>query len=211
MNLLQHRFTLSLKLLLTLALLLSPFLAVNFTAQAASLAQADQPTDEDGDIVILDRVQNPDGTTNITMRIYATPNDPNAPNTTFWTSQDTYIASGVPNGNYGSSPTMGIGFSNTGPQAMRMLLQFNMSGIPAGSTINSANIFVFQNAVSPAGDAPMGFQAQYAVSPWNEFNATWNNANFLGGASLPIGNFPSTLGWLSFPSTNLFRRLGQRR
>ena len=87
---------------------------------------------------------------------------------------------------------------------MRMLLQFNMSGIPTGSTINSANIFVFQNAVSPSNDAPMGFQAQYAVSSWNEFNATWNNANFIGGATLPIGNFPSTLGWLTFPSTNLF-------
>jgi len=205
MNSSHRRFTLSLKLLLTLTLLLSPFLAVNFTAQAASLAQSDTPTDQDGNVVILNKVQNPDGTTNVTLRIYATPNDPNAPNTTFWTSQDTYIASGVPNGNYGSSPTMGIGFSNTGPQAMRMLLQFNMGGIPAGSTINSANIFVFQNAVSPSNDAPMGFQAQYAVSPWNEFNATWNNANFIGGAALPIGSFPNTLGWLSFPSTNLFR------
>jgi hypothetical protein len=205
MNPLHHRFALSLKLLLIVTLLLSPFVAVNRSAQAAPQAQNDQPTDQDGNVVILDKVQNPDGTTTVTLRIYATPNDPNAPNTTFWTSQDTYIASGVPNGNYGSSTTMGIGFSNAGPQAMRMLLQFNLSGIPTGSTINSANIFVFQNAVSPAGDAPMGFQAQYAVSAWNEFNATWNNANFIGGAPLPIGSFPSTLGWLTFPSTNLFR------
>ena len=204
MNTLHRRLTLTLELLLALTLLLSPFGAVNFTAQAAPQAQFDNPDNQDGQFVILDKVQNPDGTTTVTMRIYATPNDPNAPNTTFWTSQDTYIASGVPNGNYGSSTTMGIGFSSAGPQAMRMLLQFNLSGIPAGSTINSANIFVFQNAVSPSNDAPMGFQAQFAVSAWNEFNATWNNANFIGGAPLPIGNFPSTLGWLSFPSTNLF-------
>ena len=208
MNLLQHRFALSLKLLLIVTLLLSPFVVVNLSARAAPLAQDQQPGSQDEDVVILNRVQNPDGTTTVTMRIYATPNDPNAPNTTFWTSQDTYIASGVPNGNYGSSPTMGIGFSNTGPQAMRMLLQFNMSGIPAGSTINSANIFVFQNAVSPAGDAPMGFQAQYAVSSWNEFNATWNNANFIGGAALPIGNFPSTLGWLVFPQHQFVSETG---
>ena len=51
----------------------------------------------------------------------------------------------------------------------------------------------------------MGFQAQYAVSPWNEFNATWNNSNFIGGASLPIGNIPNTLGWQAITATNLFR------
>ena len=103
MNPLHHRFTLSLKLLLIVTLLLSSFVAVNLTARAAPLAQDEQPGSQDEDVVILNRVQNPDGTTTVTMRIYATPNDPNAPNTTFWTSQDTYIASGVPNGNYGSS------------------------------------------------------------------------------------------------------------
>lgn len=202
---LPRRLTTSLALLLTMALLLSSLGAVNLTAQAAPLGQADNPNSLNENSVILDKVQNPDGTTTVTMRIYAAPSDPNAPDSTFWVSQDTYIASGVPNGNYGSSPTMGIGFSNTGPQAMRMLLQFNLSGIPSNATVNSANVFVFQNAVSPSNDAPMGFRAQYAVSPWNEFNATWNNANFIGGSSLPIGNFPNTLGWLSFPSTNLFR------
>jgi hypothetical protein len=86
---------------------------------------------------------------------------------------------------------------------MRMLLQFNLSGIPSNATVNSATTYLYQYAAS--GISNMGFQAQYAVSPWSEFNATWNNSNFIGGASLPIGNFPNTLGWLSLNSTNLFR------
>jgi len=203
MNPLHHRFALSLKLLLILTLLLSPFVAVNLTARAAPLAQDQQPGSQNDNVVVLNRVQNPDGTTNVTVRIYAAPNDPNAPNTTFWVSQDTYIASGKPDNNFGSATNMGIGYSNTGNQAMRMLLQFNLSSIPTYATVNSATIYLYQYAAS--GVSNMGFQAQYAVSPWSEYNATWNNANYIGGSWLPVGNFPSTLGWLSFNSVNLFR------
>jgi hypothetical protein len=205
MNAVHQRVTLSLKLLLVSVLLLSSFGAVSLAAQAAPAAQVEQPAGQTENFTILESVQNPDGTATVTVRIYATPTDPNSPDSTFWTSQDTYIASGVPNGNYGSSHTMGIGFSNAGPQAMRLLLQFNLSGIPVNATVNSATVWLWQNAVSPSNDAPMGFRAQYAVSPWNEFNATWSNANFLGGASLPVGNIPNTLGWQAIPSTNLFR------
>ena len=102
-----------------------------------------------------------------------------------------------------SATNLGIGYNSAGPQAMRMLLQFNLSSIPTYATVNNATIYLYQYSAS--GVANMGFQAQYAVSPWNEYNATWNNANYIGGSPLPIGNFPSTLGWLSFNSTNLFR------
>ncbi len=204
----SHRHTVlaSLKICLVLGVLLLPFAAsatptYALQTTAAPNRQSDNPNDH---MVVLNKVQNSDGTTTTTVRIYATPNNPNAPDNTFWVSQDTYIASGNPNGNYGSASTMGIGFrSNGGLGALRMLLQFNLSGIPANATINNATVFVFQNAAY--GISNMGFQAQYAVSPWSEFNATWNNSNFIGGASLPIGNFPNTIGWLSLNSTNLFR------
>jgi hypothetical protein len=86
---------------------------------------------------------------------------------------------------------------------MRLLMQFNLSGIPTNATVNSAVVYMYQ--VSAVGQADMGFQAQYAVSPWDEYNATWNNANYIGGATLPVGNFPSTIGWLSINAVNLFR------
>jgi hypothetical protein len=36
----------------------------------------------------------------------------------------------------------------------------------------------------------------------DEYNATWNNANYIGITTLAI---PNTLGWLSFNSTSLFQ------
>ncbi len=195
----------SVKIWLVLGLLLLPFatlVAPTYARQtdAAPDQQSDSPDDS---MVVLKEVQNPDGTTTVTVRIYATHNEPNAPDTNFWISQDTYIASGNPNGNYGSANNLAIGYNSAGPGAMRLLLQFNLSSIPSYATVNSATIYIYQYAASGISD--MGFQAQYAVSPWNEYNATWNNANYIGGATLPVGNFPNTLGWLSFNSTNLFR------
>ncbi len=196
----------SLRICLVLGLLLLPLAIPAAPAYAvrADAAPSSQSGNQNDNVVVLKEVQNPDGTKTVTVRIYAAPNTPTAPHTTFWVSQDTYLASGNPNGNYGSDWRMGIGFSSSGGLgALRMLLQFNLSSIPTNATVNSATISIFQYAAS--GISNMGFQAQYAVSPWNEFNATWANANNIGGAFLPIGNFPNTLGWLSLNSTNLFR------
>lgn len=187
----------SLKLAIVLGLLLLPFGA--FAARQASAASRVQAGSQNDNTTILREVQNPDGTTTTTVRIYATPS---APNTNFWLSQDTYIASNFPTNNYGSASNLAIGYSS-GPGAMRMLLQFNLSGIPTNATVNSAVVNIYQYAAS--GISSMGFQAQYAVAAWNEYNATWNNANFIGGAPLPVGYFPNTLGWLAINSTNLFR------
>jgi len=184
-------------------LLLSVAASVRSTyAVQSNAAPHDQSGTSNDDVVVLKEVQNPDGTKTITERIYAAPN---APDATYPTSQSTYIASGTPNTNYGSSNNLSIGFSNTGPQAMRMLIQFNLSGIPSNATINNATIFIFQYAISPSNDPPMGFQAQLPVASWNQSTATWNTANFIGGTPLPIGNFPSSVGWLSFDSINLIR------
>jgi hypothetical protein len=192
-----------LRICLVLGLLLLPFAIAAAPAYAAPHSQAGN---QNNDVVVLKEVQNPDGTTTVTVRIYAAPNSPTAPDTTFLVSQDTYIASGNPNGNYGSAWNMGIGFSSSstgGLGALRMLLQFNLSGIPSNATVSNATVHIYQYQAT--GISSMGFQAQYAVSSWNEFNATWSNSNFIGGTRLPVGNFPNTLGWLAVNATNLFR------
>jgi hypothetical protein len=192
-------------LAIVLGLLLLPFAALVMPAQAGQTAASPdlQLGEQNDNAVILREVENPDGTTTVTVRIYTTHNEPDAPDTNFWLSQDTYIASNSPNTNYASATNLAIGYNNGGPGAMRMLLQFNLSSIPSHATINSATVYIYQYAAS--GISSMGFQAQYAVSPWSEYNATWNNANYIGGAPLPVGYFPNTLGWLSINSTNLFR------
>jgi hypothetical protein len=188
----------SLKLMIVLGLLLLPFGA--FAVRQASAAPRAQAGGQNDNVTILREVQNPDGTTTTTVRIYAAPE---APDTNFWISQDTYIASNDPNGNYGSASNLAIGYNSGGPGAMRILMQFNLSGIPTNATVNSATVYLYQYAAS--GISSMGFQAQYAVAAWNENNATWSNSNYIGGATLPVGYFGNTLGWLAIPSTNLFR------
>ena len=198
----RHTVLASLKICLVLGLLLLPF-AIS-VAPRASAAPNSQSGNQNDNVVVLKEVQNPDGTQTVTVRIYAAPNDPNAPNTTKYVSQDTYIAYGNPTGNYGGDDKMGIGYrSQGGYLAMRMLLQFDLSGIPDYATVTSATVHIFQYAAY--GDSSMGFQAQYAYTPWNEYNATWANANNIGGAKLPVGYFPSTSGWLSVNATNLFK------
>jgi hypothetical protein len=194
----------SLTICLVLGLLLLPFALSAAPAYAlrAEAAPNSQSGNQNDDVVILKEVQNPDDTTTVTVRIYAAPNAPNAPNTTASVSQDTYIASGNWFGNYGRSFEMGIGYSGS-LGALRMLLQFNLSSIPSNATVNNATIHIFQHRVS--GISNMGFQAQFASVPWNQDTATWDTARSIGGASLPIGNFPNTLGWLSANATNLFR------
>src|SRR5512136_2858044 len=129
----------SLKICLVLSLLLLPFALSAAPAYAlrADAAPNSQSSNQNDNVVILKEVQNPDGTTTVTVRIYATPDSPNAPNTNFWISQDTYIASGNPSGNYGSSTSLAIGYSSSGGVgALRMLLQYNLSSIPANATVN---------------------------------------------------------------------------
>ena len=196
----------ALRICLVLGLLLLPFaiLAAPAYALRADAAPNIQSGNQDDNVVVLKEVQNLDGTKTVTVRIYVSPTAPNAPNASFSMSQDTYITSGNPTGNYGSASNLAIGYSSSGGLgALRMLLQFDLSSIPSNATINNATLYIYQYATSGISD--MGFQAAYAVAPWDQYSATWNNANYIGGSTLPVGNFPSTLGWLSFNSINVFQ------
>jgi hypothetical protein len=78
---------------------------------------------------------------------------------------------------------------------MRIVLQFDLSSIPDNVNINSAEFQYYLAGSTPSNDAPMGFLAQFMNASWSEYGVTWNNASYLGGPSLPIGEVPSTVGW----------------
>jgi hypothetical protein len=109
--------------------------------------------------------------------------------------QDAYISSAFPSQNFGSSPNMNLGWQIGGQEAMRILLQFDLAPIPPNAVINSARWELFQTQVVPVGDGSMDFRAQFLTQAWSESGVTWNNANFLGGESLPLGSVPGTIGW----------------
>lgn len=53
---------------------------------------------------------------------------------------------------------MGLGYASGTFNAMRALMEFNISSIPANAIIEKAEIFIYQQSSVPPGDAGMGFK-----------------------------------------------------
>lgn len=133
--------------------------------------------------------------------------DPNVIRTTrrIYVSEDSYISSGYPNANFGSASDLNLGWDNVGPNAMRMLIKFDVSAIPHNAVIHSARLSIYQYIVVPINDGNMDFKAQYMRQDWSEGGVTWNNANYLGGDQLPFGSIPPIFGYITGDATNLVK------
>ena len=124
---------------------------------------------------------------------------------TFYASQDTYIASGYPTYNFGGSANLNLGWQAGGSNAMRILIQFDLSKIPANAQISRATYHIYQSNVNPPNDYAMDFRAQFARQGWSEFGANWNNAASIGGDAMPLGSIPGAYGWQQGEATNAVR------
>jgi len=97
--------------------------------------------------------------------------------TTFTVQADTSIAQAYPTQNYGNSADMTVQRNDSTSYESHALLQFNVSSIPANSTIISATL-ILHGTVNRALASP---QAAIAISPtanlgsWTEMGVTWNN------------------------------------
>ena len=121
-------------------------------------------------------------------------------------SQAAFIASGFPTSNFSSSSFLNLGWDRNGNNAMRMLMQFDLSALPANAQIDSASFFINQSLITPSNDSQsMSFRAQLMQQSWSAGSVTWNNANFLGGTSFPLGNIPPVAGWISGNATDVVR------
>lgn len=84
---------------------------------------------------------------------------------------DTYLLSSSPTNNYGSAVYI---YCRT---AYVTLLKFDLSGIPAGSTINSAQLRLYPNQ-NPNPDVTLAIHRILAAnSAWTAALATWNTTN----------------------------------
>lgn len=118
--------------------------------------------------------------------------------------QDAFLSSGQPNTNFGSSTSLNIGWSNNSNlNAMRFILQFDLSAIPANATINNATFNIWQTSAVPANDFDFGLQAQFMRQAWSENSVTWNNANFLGSTIIGVGFTNNASGWKTFNATQV--------
>ena len=85
---------------------------------------------------------------------------------------DAYIESGAPTTNYGTAGVVGVGESSSGTNVVRTLIKFDLSGIPAGATINSAVLSLY--ATADFSSTARTFRVYRQKRVWVEGEATWN-------------------------------------
>ncbi|MCL4267469.1 MAG: fibronectin type III domain-containing protein [Anaerolineae bacterium] len=118
-------------------------------------------------------------------------------------AQDTFIASGMPNTNYGGSTTLGLGFnSNSGQNAMRMFMQFNLAAIPANANVSDATFSMFQLQANNTSDN-LCFRADFPTASWSENVLTWANAAGLAGQEIGVGCLDISNGWKTLNATQV--------
>ncbi|MBP8863011.1 MAG: DNRLRE domain-containing protein [Anaerolineae bacterium] len=92
-----------------------------------------------------------------------------------------------PNNNYGTSQDMSVRDDRTGTGA-HALLKFDLSGIPAGSTVISASVglqAVFNRAQAGTVMETFSIAPEAVLATWQESGVTWNNAPATAGQGDP--------------------------
>jgi FG-GAP repeat len=119
---------------------------------------------------------------------------------------DAYLARATPNRNFGTSTDLYVGTVSGSPR--ESLIRFDLSTIPAGSTITSATL-----TLTRVGGSDVAVNVYQVTASWSEGGVTWNS---FGQAFAPsvVTTLPSTAPttmatltslvqeWVSTPSTN---------
>ncbi len=89
---------------------------------------------------------------------------------------DTYVSSFQPGTNFGGNPTLNVSKNNiTAVVDATSLLQFDLTGIPAGAVITRAELRMFQSdACITCSPSPWSIIIGRALQSWNEFKVTWS-------------------------------------
>ncbi|HNT18402.1 MAG TPA: C25 family cysteine peptidase [Acidobacteriota bacterium] len=107
---------------------------------------------------------------------------------------DTHIAQDASGTNYGTSSTMHVQrLTNAGRRA---LVQFDLSGIPQGSMINSAQLELYCTSPSSVSQT---LNLHNVNASWTETGATWSNMNSkYDGTVLSSRTGGTAMGWKSW-------------
>lgn len=95
------------------------------------------------------------------------------------TAQDVMISSDGPATNYDDNWRLSVGNTSTG--ASRALLRFPLTGVPAGTKLDSADLKLHYDQTHTTGDTEVQLEAHRATQAWTEAQATWNSANTITG------------------------------
>jgi hypothetical protein len=103
---------------------------------------------------------------------------------------DSYVNEASQGTNYGTAATMLVAKGTTA--ADRSPAQFNLSGIPAGSTINSATLELY-NTVAAA--AAVQVDMHHITGTWTETGVTWTSQPAYSGTADAIATPTVGVGW----------------
>jgi len=98
------------------------------------------------------------------------------PDTVFcYASGDAHVHSAAPNGNFGSNAFLRAGYCcGEFPGKTFTYIKFDLSSIPAGSTVNGATLGLYLDS-GMGFSSGMGLIASRVTSGWDEGSITWNN------------------------------------
>jgi RHS repeat-associated protein len=105
-----------------------------------------------------------------TVEIAPTPTD----------AQNTMIESDTPTANYNDNWRLSVGTTDTAK--VRALLKFPLTGIPAGTQIDSADLRMYYDQEFGSGSGDQTLEAHQATASWDAATATWSNASSNVGA-----------------------------
>ncbi len=103
---------------------------------------------------------------------------------------DASVYSTAPGSNFGGDDTLTVSYVSIDTvQEAVSLVKFDLSSLPAGAVIDSAQLQLY--LTSSAGANPVSIAAYYVTSAWSEYGVTWNSfptANPVGvNASIDAG------------------------
>ena len=102
-------------------------------------------------------------------------------------AEDTYVAEGRANTNYGSDSVLESDGDDGSRDELIALLQWDVSSIPAGVTVTDASITLRVN-----NRTNNVYNFWEMLASWNEGSATWNNTLPESNRGVGIGNFTPT-------------------
>lgn len=119
---------------------------------------------------------------------------------------DTYVASAQPDNNFGSNPSLFLGYNLSGGNnygAQRPLLHFDVQdALPANATVHTATLQLYLNYATPDDD-PMPTIVRRLVEPWDEGTVDWNNQPAWDDTARGSADVGTTLTWYEWEITEL--------
>ncbi|MBM9623983.1 DNRLRE domain-containing protein [Streptomyces zhihengii] len=95
-------------------------------------------------------------------------------------SQDVMVRSDAPTTNFNSTWDMSAG-KTSGTGIARSLIKFPLDEIPAGSTIDTAQLSLYFDQVHTTGSTDVDVEVRRATGAWDETTATWEKTSTLVG------------------------------